>query len=127
MPFSDEMFAPGHQARLPPIQSPNPSQNRRRPTLVLIQSRRARVRAPTAHAQENGTRSGGGHEGVASHANLLATVIAGAVQAVDPLIICTRLRCHLHLSFLGFPACYFMRSSHSALHTRGPFVGAGLG
>jgi len=114
----------GHQARLSPLP---PSQNRR-PTLVLNPSRRARARTPIvhAHAQENGMRSVGGHEGVASHANLLVTVIAVAVQAVDALIICTRLHCHIHLSFLGFPACC-MRSSHSAPHTRSPFVEAGLG
>jgi len=77
------MFMPGHQARLsplPPIQSPSPRQNHR-PTMILLQSRRARAQTLTAHAhaQENGMTSVDGHERAASHATLLVTVIAVAV------------------------------------------------
>ena len=123
---------PGHQARLsplPPIQSPSPRQDHRL-TLILNPFQRRRAHAQTltaqAQAQRNGMTSVGGHERAASHANILVTVIAVAVQAADALIICARWRCQPHLSFLGFSVCY-MCSSHTAPHSRGPFVGASLG
>jgi hypothetical protein len=77
------MFMPGHQARLsplPPIQSPSPPQSRR-PTMILLQSRRAQAQILTAHAhaQENEMTSVDGHEHAASHATLLVAVTAVAV------------------------------------------------
>jgi len=94
-----------HLSLLPPIQSPSPGPNRRLTQAQFqFHSHRTRAQTPTArgHAQENAMRSVGVHEDAASRANLLAAVIAGAVQTVDTLVICIlwRWRWNLYSSCL---------------------------
>ena len=76
--------SPGHQVHpslLNPIQvqSPSPSPNHRRARIQLQQTRIVH-----GHAREKEMRSGGGHEGAASHANhLVIETTAVAVQGAD--------------------------------------------
>jgi hypothetical protein len=72
-----------HPPLLNPIQaqspSPSPSPNHRRARIQLPQTRIVH-----GHAREKEMRSGGGHEGAASHANdLVIETTAVAVQGVD--------------------------------------------
>ena len=113
---------PGHHAHLsplPPVQRPSLGLNNHRLTqaLIRVQSRRVRAQTPTAHghAQENGMRSVSVHEDAASHMNLLAAVIAVAVQTIDTLIICILWRCHLHLCCLGISASYIYSTFRATL------------